>query len=101
MKEDPGMDDLSDLLDAERDIDAPTAEVQARMLARLEAALPLGAAPSAPSGGGGATSGAVGKVLYSALLLALGAVGGAGAHAALTPRTSANEAPKGASAAPG
>jgi hypothetical protein len=110
MKEDSAMADLSDLLyllDAERDIDAPVAEVQARMLARLEAALPLPPSPLGPSagagapsggagaasGGAGAASGALGKVLYSALLLAIGAAAGAGAHAALTSRASVSQAP--------
>ena len=89
-------EDLRNLLDAERELDAPGADTRGRLLARLGPLLLL------PPGGGGASgsadtgSSAAGatrtiahaslraKLLVPAISAALGAAGGAGTHAYLT-----------------
>jgi len=88
--------DLRDLLDAERELDAPAADTRDRLVARLGPLLLV------PSGGGGGpgpadagTSAAAAtrtiagaslraKLLVPAIAAALGAAGGAGTHAYLT-----------------
>jgi hypothetical protein len=107
MKDTPLSDELGDLLRAERDFPALDPAERGRMLAKLQAVLPLPPMPSSvgsPNGTSGAANGAppvapsgpavVGgasavKPLLAALLLAIGAAGGAAGHAAFAPRTPA------------
>jgi hypothetical protein len=93
--------ELEALLDAERDIEAPGADARARLLARLgpiviPGAIGAGVGAAAASGASGtetaATSKAAGllgagvkaKLVVAAIAGAVGAVGGAMTHAALT-----------------
>lgn len=82
----PLSDDLQDLLEAERDIDAPSVEQRQRMYARIAPLiLPIGVdAPPAELGtaAGAASSGAGAKlVIVSLISAAVGAGGGAAGHA--------------------
>jgi TolA-binding protein len=86
-KPEPISNELRELLDAEREIDAPTPAERERMYARIAPLiLPLGGAPDAPAGDLGATAGAGGGigaklVLVSLISAAVGAGGGAAGHA--------------------
>ena len=94
---DPLPDDLRELLDAERELDAPASATRERLLSRLSPLIgvPLGAPPAVDPGasGGGAASSAAesiargglsAKLLVPALCTLLGAAGGAATHAYLS-----------------
>jgi hypothetical protein len=87
--------DLRELLDAERDLDAPTADTRERLLGRLAPLLlvPPGGVSGPADGSGSAAAGATkalaragwrAKVLAPVLYVALGSAGGAATHAYLT-----------------
>jgi TolA-binding protein len=88
--------ELEELLDAERDIEAPPEDARSRMFARLAPIMipaVIGAGVAGSSGAGTALSGnatgVVGsslkvKLLIAAIAGAVGAIGGATTHAALT-----------------
>ncbi|MFO0619000.1 MAG: hypothetical protein U0414_40805 [Polyangiaceae bacterium] len=98
----PLPEDLRAYLDAAREIEPPPAGTPGRLLARLAPLLPHGGGssgghdPSAAdpsSAGAGAAAGSraaassvlQGKLMVAAVSVAIGAAGGAGLHAALTP----------------
>lgn len=103
-------EDLRDLLDAERELDAPAGDTRQRLLARLGPLLipPPGgaAAPETADAGSSAAeatrtvarAGLRAKLLVPAIAAALGAAGGAGIHAHLT---RAPAVPQARQAAPG
>jgi hypothetical protein len=102
-------DELEELLEAERDFEAPAPDTRERMLARLAPLLIPGAigagvgaaaaaASSAETVATGKVAGAVGaslkaKVVVAMIAGAVGAVGGAVTHAALTPTQELKPAP--------
>jgi len=89
-------EDLRDLLDAERELEAPAADAHARLLARLGPLLlipPGGVGVPGTADAGSSVAGATqtiahaslrAKLLVPAIAAALGAAGGAGIHAYLT-----------------